>query len=133
MRSNAILNIENIVKYCFIWSILVSLYPCNNNHPNRVPIHKQCFDDLNNNGFDFTNGFKSSDVHSFNELKNLPIKIFEVNFYQDQYKWRHKIIPIEFSKNNSDRVIDLGIYKNQNVLVKKLNKFLGDHHKTFFF
>ena len=36
LRSNAILNIENIDKCCFIWSILASLHPCNNNHPSRV-------------------------------------------------------------------------------------------------
>ena len=33
LRSNAILNIENNGKYCFIWLILASLHPCNNNHP----------------------------------------------------------------------------------------------------
>ena len=38
LRSNAILNIENDDKYCFIWSILASLHPCNLNHPNRVSI-----------------------------------------------------------------------------------------------
>ena len=84
MRSNAILNIENIDKYCFIWSILDSLYPCNNNHPNRVSIYKQYFNELNNQGFDFTNGFKCSDVHKFNELNNLSVNIFELIFYQDQ-------------------------------------------------
>ena len=36
LRSNAILIIENNDKYCFIWSILASLHPCYNNHPNRV-------------------------------------------------------------------------------------------------
>ena len=36
LRSNAILNIENNDKFCFLWSILASLYPCNNIHPNRV-------------------------------------------------------------------------------------------------
>ena len=35
LRSNAILNIENNVNYCFMWSILASLHPCNNNNPNR--------------------------------------------------------------------------------------------------
>ena len=43
LRSNAILNIENNGKYCFIWSILASLHPCNNNHPNRVSNYKQYF------------------------------------------------------------------------------------------
>ena len=40
LRSNAILNIENNDNYCFIWSKLASLHPCNNNHPNRVSKYK---------------------------------------------------------------------------------------------
>ena len=36
LRSNAILNIENNDKNCFLWSILAYLHPCNNSHPNRV-------------------------------------------------------------------------------------------------
>ena len=34
-------------------------------------------------------------------------------------------------KNDSDRVIDLLIYKNQYALIKKLNVFFGDHNKKF--
>ena len=84
LRSNAILIIENNDKYCFLWSILTYLHPCNNNHPNRVSKYKQYFNELNIQGFDFTNGFKCSDVHKFNELNNLPVNIFELFFYQDQ-------------------------------------------------
>ena len=47
LRTNAILNIENNDKYCFIWSILASVHPCNNNHPNRVSNFKQYFNELN--------------------------------------------------------------------------------------
>ena len=130
-RSNAILNIENNDKYCFFWSILASLHPCNNNHPNRVSNYKQYFNELNIQGFDFTNGFKCSDVHKFNDLNNLCVNIFELNFYQDQNKWKQKVIPIEISKNNSERVIDLAIYKNHYVLIKKIDVFLGDHNKKF--
>ena len=129
LRSNAILNIENIDKDCFIWSILASLLPCNKNHPSRVSNYKQFFNELNNNGFEFIIGFKSSGVHIFNELNNLSIIIFELNFYQDQNKWRHKLIPIEFSKKNSDRIFDLAIYNNHYVLIKKLVVFLGDQNK----
>ena len=32
-RSNAILNSQNNDKYCFLWSILASLHPCENDHP----------------------------------------------------------------------------------------------------
>ena len=54
-----------------------------------------------------------------------------MTFYQDQNKRRHKLIPFEISKNASDKLIDFLIYKNHYALVKKLNVFLGDHHKNF--
>ena len=103
------MNIENFDKFCFIWSILASLDPCKNNHPSRVSNYKQYFDKLNIQGFDFNYGFKCSDAHRFNEMDILSINVFELNFYQDQNKWRYKLIPIEVSKNKSDKVIDLAI------------------------
>ena len=84
LRSNAILNVENNDKYCFLWSMLAYLHPCNNNHPNRVSNYKQYFNELNIQDFDFTNGFRCSDVHKFTELNNLSVNIFELIFYQDQ-------------------------------------------------
>ena len=131
LRSNAILNVENNDKFCFLWYILAYLHPCNNNHPNRVSNCRQYFDELNIQDFDFSKGFRCSDVHKFNELNNLSVNIFELNFYQDQNQWKHKLTPIEISKNNTDRVIDLAIYKNHYVLIKKLDVFLGDHNKKF--
>ena len=131
LRSNAILNIENNDKYCFLWSILAGIQPCNNNHPNRVSNYKQYFNELIIQDFDFTNGFKCSDVHKFNEINNLSVNIFEINFHQDQSKWRHKLLPIEVSETNSDRIIDLAIYKNHYVLIKKLDVFLGVHNKNY--
>ena len=131
LRLNAILNVENNDKYCFLWSILAYLHPCNNNHPNRVSSYRQYFNELNIQDFDFTNRFKCSDFHKFNELNNLSVNLFELNFFRDQNKWKHKLIPIEGSKNISDRVIDLAIYKNLYVLFKKLDVFLGDHNKNY--
>ena len=131
LRSNAILNIQNNDKYCFIWSILASLHPCENTHPSRVNNYLQYFNELNFQSFDFTNGFKCNDVHKFNEINNLSVNIYELNFYQDGDKWKHNLIPIEISKNESDKVIDLLIYKNHYALIKKLHVFLGDHHKSF--
>ena len=131
LRSNAILNVENNDKYCFLWSILASLYPCNNNHPNRVSNYRQYFNEMNIQGLDFSSGLKCSVVHKFNELNDLSVNIFELNFYQDQNQWRHKLIPIDISKNDADRVIDLAIYKNHYVLIKKLDVFLGDHNKKY--
>ena len=34
LRSNAILNVENNDKYCFILSMLASIHLCDNNNPN---------------------------------------------------------------------------------------------------
>ena len=53
LRTSAILNIENDNKYCFLWSILAYLYPCNNNHPNRVSNYKHYYIELNIQGFEF--------------------------------------------------------------------------------
>ena len=131
MRSSAIIKIENNDKYCFLWSISVYLHPCDNNHPDRVSNYKQNFKELNIQGFDFTIGFKCSDVHRFKELNNISINIYEINFNQDQNKWKHKLKSIEISKNESDRVIDISIYKNHYSLNKKLNVFLGDRQKFF--
>ena len=131
LRSNAILNVQNNDKYCFFWSILASLHPCENTHPSRVNNFLQYFNELKIQSFDFTNGFKCSDVHRFIELNNLSANIYELNFYQDGYKWKHNLKPTEISKNESDFVIDLLIYKNQYALIKKLHVFLGDHHKNF--
>ena len=41
------------------------------------------------------------------------------------------MIPTEVCKKDSDRVVDLLIYKNPYALIKKLNVFIGDHHKIF--
>ena len=62
-------------------------------------------------GFDFSEGFTCSDMHRFEKLNNLSKNISEVNFYQEQNQWKNKLIPIEISKNESNRVIDLKNYK----------------------
>ena len=131
LRTSSILNIQNNDKYCSIWSILASLHPCENDHPNRVNNYVHYFNELNFQSFDFTNGFKCNDVHRFNEINNLSVNVYELNFYQDGDKWNHNLIPIELSKNESDKVIDLLIYKNHYALIKKLHVFLGNHNKSF--
>ena len=62
LRSSALINIKNIDKFCFVWSVLASLQPCENDHSNRVSNYKQYFNEINVDGFDFTNGFKCSDM-----------------------------------------------------------------------
>ena len=68
LRSNAMLNIKNDDKNCFVWSILASLHPCNNDNPIRLSNYRQYFIELNVKCFDFSNGFQCSDVHKFDKL-----------------------------------------------------------------
>ena len=131
LRSSAILKIQNNDKYCFIWSVLDSLHPCENDQPCRVSNYIHYFNELNFQSFEFTKGFKCSDVHRFNELKNLSVNLYELNFYQDGDNWQHNLISIEFSKNESANVLDFLIYKNHYALIKKLHVFLGNHNKNF--
>ena len=87
LGKSAILNIENDDKYCFLWSLLAHLHPISNpkrGHSTRVPNYKQYFNELNIEGFDFSNGFRCSDIHNFEKLNSLSINIFDLSFYQDQ-------------------------------------------------
>ena len=84
LACSAILKIEEDDKYCFTWSILAGLHPCRNSHPKKVSNYGQYFNELNIEGFDFTNGFKCSDVHIFEKLNFVSKNIFESNFYPDQ-------------------------------------------------
>ena len=130
IRTTAILNIQNDDKYCFIWSILAHLHPVDN-HSTRVTNYEKYFNELKIDGFDFSNGFKSSDVHKFEKLNNLSINIFELIFYRQGNVEKHKLVPVEISKNNNDNCIDLMIYKNHYVLIKKLHVFLGKEKSRF--
>ena len=131
VRSNASINIKSSDKYCFIWSKLASLHPCDNEHLNRLSNYRQFSNELNIDGFELSNGFKSSDVQKFEKLNNLSINIFELIFYCDKNEWKHNLIPKGISKIESDKVIELLMYKNQYALIKKLNVFSGDCHKSF--
>ena len=91
----------------FFWSILASLHPCENDHPNRVSNFNQYSNELNIDGFDFTKGFKCRYMHRFEKLNNFSINLYELIFYQDGDEWKHNLIPIQISKNESDNVIDL--------------------------
>ena len=75
LRSNALINNKNRDKYCFLWSFIAYLHPCENDHSNRVSNYNQYFNEKNIDGFDFTNGFKCCDMHRFEKLNDLLINI----------------------------------------------------------
>ena len=129
LRSSAILSIENDDNYSFLWSILAHLHPHQASHPNRVSNYRECFNGMKMDGLDFP--FKTSDVERFEKMNNLAINIFELQFYQDGINGKQKQIPVEVSRNESEKVIDLMIYKNHYALFKKIHVFLGKHNSKF--
>ena len=128
---SAVSNIENDAEYCFLWSVLAYLHTCKNSNTNRVSNYRKHFEKWNNRGFNFTIGIQRSDMHKLEKLKNLSIQKFELNFYQDQKNWKHRVIPIEISKNESDRVVDLLFYKNLSILIERVYIFSGNHKCIF--
>ena len=62
---------------------------------------------------------------------NLSINIFEVHSDQVENGRKHKLNPIQISKNDSKKFVDLLIYKHHYVLNKKLHVFSGKHDCIF--
>ena len=128
--SSAISNFEINSNYCSNWFLLAPLHPCENNHPTKAKNCRQNFTELNILGFDFTIGFKCSDIHRFEKIVSLSTNMFELSFYQYRHRWKHNLIPFEISKIELDKTVDLIIYKDHYAL-KKINLFPGSIIKSF--
>ena len=72
-----------------------------------------------------------SDVHEFEEINNLSKNIFERIFYRDESKKRHRLVPVEFTKYISNRVVALVFNENRYVLNKNFDVFLGKHDSEY--
>ena len=111
LTSTALINIKKIDKYCFIWSFLASIHPCENDHLNKISNYSEIFNDLGVVAFDFTKRFKCSDMERFEKVNKISINKDELNFCQDGDKCKNNLIPIEISKIESDKVFDFLIFE----------------------
>ena len=101
-----------MILIAFFWSIFPKLRPCENSHPTRVLNFRAHFDELNIRDFDISNRLKCSDVYRLEKLNEFSINFFELTFHQEQNRRKHKLFPVKISKNNSNRVVHLLIFKN---------------------
>ena len=53
LRTSAILNIVNDDKFCFLWSLLAHLNPCDKSNPNRVSNYREYFGELKTHELEF--------------------------------------------------------------------------------
>ena len=129
IRTNSILNIQNMDTYCFLCSILANIHPVNKD-PQRVSKYIDYKNELNINHIDFTNGIRITDIDKFENLNNqLAINVFE---YSTEEDIDYKLVPLYISKNNENRrIIDLILYKNHYILLKKLHVFIGKHDNHY--
>ena len=125
IRTNSIRNIQNVDTYCFLWSILASIHPVDKS-PQRVSKYEPYRDELNINDIDFTKGMSIVDIPRFERLNpTLSINVFEYSTEEDK---DYKLLPLYISKHNENRrVIDLILYRNHYILLKKLHLFIGKH------
>ena len=54
-----------------------------------------------------------------------------MKFYLENEIWKHKLVPVELSNSEYETTIDLLIYKNHYVLIKKLYIFIGNSKCKF--
>ena len=129
IRSNSILNIQNIDRYCFLWSILANIHPVDKS-PQRVSKFEPYRDELNITNIEFTTGMRIVDIPRFEKLNpTLSKNTFEYSSKEDN---DHKLVPIYISKHNQKRkIIDLILYKNHYILVKKLHVFIVKHDNHY--
>ena len=129
IRINAILNIQNKDTYCFLWSILANIHPVDKD-PQRVSKYIPYQNELKITGIDFSNGMRITDIDKFENLNNqLSINVFE---YTTNENNDYKLVPLYISKNvENRRIIDLILYKNHYILLKKLNVFIGKHDNIY--
>ena len=129
IKTNSILNIQNVDTYCYLWSILAKIHPVDEN-PQRVSKYIPYKNELNINNLDFTNGMKIVDIPSFEILNpTLSINVFE---YSTDENNEYKLVALYISKNiENRRIIDLIFYKNHYILLKKLHVFIGKHDNCY--
>ena len=129
IRTNAILNIQNNDTYCFLWSILACIHPVIEN-PHRVSKYIPYQNELIITDIDFTNGMKITDIDKFENLNNqFSINVFEYSTDEDN---DYKLAPLYISKNIENRkIIDLILYKNHYIILKKLHVFIGKHDNIY--
>ena len=97
IRTNSILNIQNVDTYCFLWCILANIHPVDN-HPYRVSKYETYRGEINITNIDFTNGMRIVDITGFEILNpTLSISVSENAIEKDN---DYKLVPLYTSKHN---------------------------------
>lgn len=91
-NTKAVLNIQNSDEYCFLWSVVAALHPCNETrkNPNRVSSYPHFSSVLKYDNITFP--MKLKDIGKFEKLNNLSINVFTIE--------KKTVVPVCLSENN---------------------------------
>ena len=72
-----------------------------------------------------------SNVEKFENLKKFISNKIGKKFYQDAKQCKQNLVPFQTSRNDSNKVKDLMIWKNHCGFIEHLHIFLGTHISEF--
>ena len=121
VNTKAIVNIQNTDYNCFIYSILASLYPAQDN-PHRVTKYIQYVQELNLKGIDMP--MKVRQIPKFEKQNEISVNVFG---YEDS------LYPVHITNFRFPRHVNLLLIANDTAthycLIKDLNKLLATENK----
>lgn len=104
-KTKSVINIQNNDQYCFLWSVVASLFPCDTNknciRTNSYPHFSQV---LKYEGINFPISIK--DIPKFEDQNKLAINVFMID--------ERKVVPISLSKNDYSPRINLLMFSADN-------------------
>ena len=121
-NKKAIVNIKNDDKFCFIWSVLASMYPVKD-HPERVSKYTEHFNKLKFNEKDFPMEVNGCHILKFEKDNELCIHIYTSN------PDGKDIRPLRISNQPFEKIIQLFYYDNHYSYIKNFNRFCGSREQ----
>lgn len=92
----AIVNVQNTDQNCFMWSVLVALYPVTN-HPERVVNYMQHIDKLDFSGIPFP--ARVGDIPKFEKRNGISINVFGYE--------KRELYPLHLTRERGLKHVDL--------------------------
>ena len=114
-NKKAIINVQNKDNKCFLWAVLSALHP-GNKHSNRVLKYKKWEHEFDEElkGIEFP--VKLTDVSKFAKRTELSINVYCFD--------NKSVVPLEITKDERDKHIDLLYYKNHYCWIQSLEKLV---------
>ncbi|KAJ8915272.1 hypothetical protein NQ315_014780 [Exocentrus adspersus] len=105
-RKRAVINVKNNDSFCFLWAVVLALYPAENKHPERITSYPHFKDVLKYDSIQFP--IKLNDIKKFEKLNGLCINLYCIE--------KKNVLPLSLSeyRNNNREPINLLVLSTEN-------------------